>query len=102
MPSSNGVSAGPMITAFLYDQEALVERLMQSKFMRVMPLYSGLACGDSSISIPGHDVVCDGAGADSGRWIGLHAFEIAHQPPPRRRRHLDLVSRASNKVKLFL
>lgn len=37
--------------------------------------------------IPGHDVVGNRTRADAGGGIGLHALEVAHQPPPRRRRH---------------
>lgn len=35
--------------------------------------------GRGFLGVPGHDVVCDGRGADPGGWIGLHAFEVAHQ-----------------------
>lgn len=37
--------------------------------------------------VPGHHVIGNRTRAHAGRGIGLHALEVAHQPPPRSRRH---------------
>jgi hypothetical protein len=57
VPSSKGVSEGPMMTAFL-------NRLYQ---------YIAISKTDERDK-PGHDVIGDRRGADSGRSIGLHSL----------------------------
>lgn len=59
MPSSNGVSAGPIITAFLYTLKELSFREPQTSDGRYLP---------------GHDIVGDGRGRDTCWRIGLHAL----------------------------
>jgi hypothetical protein len=55
VPSSNGVSAGPIMTAFLRSRKL------------------GMSVGDG-VTIPRHNIVCDGrSGYSSGR-VGLHAL----------------------------
>jgi hypothetical protein len=62
-----------MITAFLV--MAAVSRLEE-----VMKL--------AVYGLPGHDIICDWGGRDTGWWIGLHALEVAHQASPRGGRHV--------------
>jgi hypothetical protein len=57
VPSSNGVSAGPIITAFL---------------ICINKVYAVVVCG---VAVPGHNIVSDRRGGDSGRRIVLHSLQ---------------------------
>lgn len=57
VPSSKGVSAGPIMTAFLCNHEGVVHE------------------GDMGGDIPGHDIIGDGRSGDACGGVGLHALQ---------------------------
>lgn len=62
VPSSNGVSAGPIMTAFL---------MIRSQFC----VRSSAQISVSS-SIPGHDIIGNGGCRHAGGRVGLHALDL--------------------------
>ena len=73
VPSSKGVSEGPMMTAFLWSSVSLV---------------FGCALEACSDHLPGHDIIRDRRSRDASRRVSLHALEVAHQASSRRCRHV--------------
>jgi hypothetical protein len=78
VPSSNGVSAGPMMTAFL----------MTKRGQKAVGVWLSRGASREDYS-PGHDVVGDWGGRDAGRRISLHALEVTHQTATSCGRHYD-------------